>query len=305
MVETVDIDVTFDFRSDSAGRDPDSASPTLKRYHQALWSKPLPNGEYLHLTTDNCSYLRYKDMYFGSDSITASFRYERNKELLRQVEQIIPSPSEYFENYEHKAYTIGGEIIFPKHQGSINQTRGCSKKICDRWDLTLECIRRYYAGEPSPLDAALQRDKDFFELFKDFKGYVDFFLLQDCVNEKYQVKLWLDTPLFENDPMPKTTEDYFSWINSQLDFVKKRSKRITDYWMRNEKSEIELGEDELTTEMHYELLKDEVSHFDLMVYAASGAISGGMSKENACKKYNITVEEYDSNIDRVLNDPSW
>ena len=229
MVETVDIDVYFDFRSDSAGRDPDYASPTLKRYHQTLWSKPLPNGEFLRLTTDNCSYLRYKDMCFGSDSITASFRYKRNEELLRQVEQAVPSLWEYFEKYEHKAYTIGGEIIFPKHQGSINQARGCSKKICDRWDLTLECIRRYYAGEPSPLAVALHRDRDFFDLFIDFKGYVDFFLLQDCINEKYQVKLWLDTPLFENDPMPTTTEDYFNWINSQLNFVKKRAKRIAEY----------------------------------------------------------------------------
>jgi hypothetical protein len=75
----------------------------------------------------------------------------------------------------------------------------------------------------------LHRDKDFFELFTDFKGYVDFFFLQDCVNEKYQVKLWLDTSLFEDSPMPKTTEDYFSWINSQLDFVKKRTKRIAEY----------------------------------------------------------------------------
>ena len=305
MIGKADIDITFDFRSDSKGPDPDTSSPTLKRYHQALWSKPLPNGEYLHLTTDNCSYLRYKDMYFGSDSITASFRYERNRDLLRHVEQAMPSLSEYFDRYEHKTYTIGGEIIFPKHQGSINQARGCSRKICDRWDLTLECIRRYYAGEPSPLDAALHRDEDFFELFTDFKGYVDFFLLQDCVNEKYQVKLWLDTQLFENDPMPKTVDEYLSWINSQLDFVEKRAKRIADYCRENEMIIIERSNDELTTEMHYELLEGEVSHFDLMVYAASGAICGGMSKENACKKYNITVEEYDSNIDRVLNDPSW
>lgn len=63
--------------------------------------------------------------------------------------------------------------------------------------------------------------------------------------------------------------------------------------------------DELTTEMHYEFLKGDVSHFDLMVYAASGAISGGISKEKACKRYGITVEEYETNIKRVLSDPSW
>src|SRR3954449_9843711 len=40
-----DIDVTFDFRSDTPpGRDPDALSPTLRRYHKLLWSKPLPSG---------------------------------------------------------------------------------------------------------------------------------------------------------------------------------------------------------------------------------------------------------------------
>ena len=39
------IDTTFDFRSDTPpGQDPDACSPTLRRYHQLLWSKPLPNG---------------------------------------------------------------------------------------------------------------------------------------------------------------------------------------------------------------------------------------------------------------------
>ena len=37
------IDITFDFRSDSSGKDPDSYSPTLNAYHKTLWSKQLPN----------------------------------------------------------------------------------------------------------------------------------------------------------------------------------------------------------------------------------------------------------------------
>ena len=39
------IDITFDFRSDAKGRDPDAYSPTLNAYHKILWSKELPNGE--------------------------------------------------------------------------------------------------------------------------------------------------------------------------------------------------------------------------------------------------------------------
>lgn len=227
MIGKTDIDITFDFRSDSSGRDPDTSSPTLKSYHQALWSKPLPNGQVLRLTTDNCNYLRWGEMFFGSDSITASFRW--NKRLIAQIEPFIPSFSEYLENYLRKTYTIGGTIIFPKHQGSINQARGCSSKIRDRWDLTLECIRRFYNGESSPLEATLQKDKAFFDLFVDFKGYVDFFFLQDCVDEDYHVKIWLDTPLFEDNPIPMNVEDYCRWINSQLDFVEKRAKRIAEH----------------------------------------------------------------------------
>ena len=228
-LDLTNIDILFDVRTDSACRDPDSASPTLKAYHQALWSKPLPNGQSLCLTTEDCSYLRWGDMYFGSDSITASFRYKRNEELLNQVAQTVPSFSDYIENYLHKAYTIGGTIIFPKHTGSINQSRGCDKKICDRWDLTMECIHRYYDGEPSPLDAVLKKDKAFFDLFVDFKGYVDFFFLQDCVDENYNVKLWLDTPLFEDNPMPKNVEEYCRWIELQLEFVFSRGMRMKSY----------------------------------------------------------------------------
>ena len=39
-----EIDANFDMRSDANGRDPDESSKTLRRYHQLLWSKPLPNG---------------------------------------------------------------------------------------------------------------------------------------------------------------------------------------------------------------------------------------------------------------------
>lgn len=43
------IDTRFDFYSDSGGRDPDMYSPTLQKYHQKLWSKPLPNGKIFDL----------------------------------------------------------------------------------------------------------------------------------------------------------------------------------------------------------------------------------------------------------------
>ena len=51
--DTMAIDITSDFRTDSNGKDPDLASPTLRRYHRLLWSKPLPTGSLVeHLAAE-------------------------------------------------------------------------------------------------------------------------------------------------------------------------------------------------------------------------------------------------------------
>jgi hypothetical protein len=44
------IDITFDFRTDATGKnpDPDASSPTLLRYHRLLWSKPLPSSRHFN-----------------------------------------------------------------------------------------------------------------------------------------------------------------------------------------------------------------------------------------------------------------
>lgn len=173
------------------------------------------------------NYLTWQNYRFGSDSITASFRYKNYKYMIEKIANFLPNYHEFVENYINKCYTIGGSIIFPKLQGGINQRRGCSRSICDRWDLTLECIRSFYLGKTSPLYDVLESNKDFFSLFVDFKGYVDFFFLQDCVTNDYQnVKFWLGNGEFELNPLPKTIQEYLLWIENELDFVEKRNKRI-------------------------------------------------------------------------------
>ena len=76
------------------------------------------------------------------------------------------------------SYTIGGMMVFPgnriKGKWTINQARGCLKNISDRFDLTVECIRRHYARQSSPLGETLARYNDSFALFEDFSGYADF-----------------------------------------------------------------------------------------------------------------------------------
>lgn len=226
-MELKNIDISFDVQSDSHGKDPDSASETLKTYHQLLWSKQLPNGESFDLIKGKGYYLKWKDFYLGSDSITVSFLNGRKP--IKDLETQIPNFEEFKRDYWHETYTIGGSIIFPQNSWSMNRARGCHPRICDRWDLTLECIKRFYNQEPSPLDKALYKSESFFRLFIDFKGYVDFFLLQDCVDDNYNVKLWLNTALFETMPLPKTIDIYLKWIESQRNFVKQRGLRINDY----------------------------------------------------------------------------
>lgn len=73
---------------------------------------------------------------------------------------------------EDLGYTIGSSIVFPGFRvdgkATIKGARGFHPRIADRFDLTLECIRRYYVGQDSPLANALLRYGEFFALFDDF-----------------------------------------------------------------------------------------------------------------------------------------
>ena len=241
------IDIGFDFTLDSqnywdgfwernsglgAGQvDPDTASKTLQRYHQILWSRELPCGETMDLSCGTGPYyLTWKDFRFGSDTIILGFRYQKLQQLMEEVSRMLPDYKKYAEDLVHKAYTIGGTTIFPKHVNSINQRKGTNQLIGDRWDLTLECIRRYYRGEHSALYETLTKDKEFFDLFVDFKGYVEFFLFQDCVTEDYtKVDIWLGDGGFTQSPFPKNAQEYFSFMDRQFSFLDKRNKRIDQF----------------------------------------------------------------------------
>ncbi len=236
------IEINFDFTTDTPQFwenywkneiggvfvDPDTESKTLKKYHKLIWSKQLPNGDFMNLIEGHgANYLTWKNFSFGSDSIITSFRYKKYKLMIKQLMEFLPDYKKFMEDYTRKSYTIGGSIIFPKIKGSINQIRGFNPFIKDRFDLTLECIRKYYNKETSPLYETLLKNKDFFDLFVDFRGYVNYFYLQDLVNDDYtSIKFWLGNGFFEKNPFPKTVEEYLLWINRQLEFVKKRNERI-------------------------------------------------------------------------------
>ena len=225
------IDTSFDFRTDANRKDPDSYSPTLNEYHRLLWSKELPNGEVMELKPEGPPYtLNWKDFVLSSDSIIVELKYKKNQRIIDQVCAFVDDPDAYYENLLRRSYSAGGMIIFPKHSNSINQRRGTSSFISDRWDLTLECIRKYYIGEDSPLYKVIESDKEFFDLFVDFKGYVDFFLLQDCVSDDYsRVDIWCGDATFEKSGLPETVDDYFEFIRKEHEFLDKRNLRIKKY----------------------------------------------------------------------------
>lgn len=100
--------------------------------------------------------------------------------------------------------TIGAFILFPNKRidgkYTINQARGINTLINDRFDLTLECIRRYYKAEKSPLYETFLRYNRFFELFETFEGYVNFFLLNDLLDNHGKIKFYLPFDEFKTRP---------------------------------------------------------------------------------------------------------
>ena len=227
------IDVTFDFRSDTPGypkNDPDARSPTLRSYHKLLWSKPLPSGVMFELvdTTPRVSlhhHSRLGEFRLASDAVIPTFRKEAR--IARVIEQ---TPDEHAA-FMRIGYTIGGMMLFPGNcigrKMTINGARGFHPRIKDRFDLTVECIRRHYLNADSPLRATIARYSDFFSLFGDFRGYVDFFLLQDLVTEDCSaVRFFSPFDDFTTSPVPGTIEAYRAYRELAIKFIEARNSRI-------------------------------------------------------------------------------
>ncbi|MCG3740686.1 DUF6994 family protein [Vibrio cincinnatiensis] len=229
------IDTNFNMYTDANGRDPDATSPTLRTYHRLLWSKPLPSGDPFDLLDDKPGHYLFHssalgDFSLGSDAITHSYKNQIKKRWL--TEQVPNQVQELFDI----GSTIGAYIIFPNkridRKQTINQARGISRLIDDRFDLTLECIRRFYISEPNPLDETIKRYTSFFQLFGTFEGYVDFFLLNDLVDERGDVKFYLPFDDFQSPPEFKDVEDYLLYKNRVGLFVEARNKRIDEYTIK-------------------------------------------------------------------------
>ena len=225
------IDFDFDFYSDASGGDPDSTSKTLRKYHQFLWSRTLPNGKKFTLEMVNNKYLYHNselgEFILGSDAITHSYRNHKKKQWL--IKQISKEANELFT----VGKTIASYVIYPKNKinnkHTINQARGVNKMIDDRFDLTLECIKLFYSGKSSPLYDVLNRYKNFFDLFENFNGYIDYFFLNDLIDENGNIKFYLPFDNFKTKPGFNCIEDYMEYKKNVTKFILARKQRIKIY----------------------------------------------------------------------------
>lgn len=232
MGEFDEIDGDYNFFDDTPpGKDPDSHSPTLRRYHRLLWSKPLPDGRpfELHAGRARSPCLVYEAdgtrIVLGSDTIATRHR----KKLSHLYAQL---PAEVNDAFRQRAYTISGFMIFPVTQGSINQNRGTHPRIQDRWDLTLEAIRRFYEGGASPLTTTIDRYASFFALFDSFDGYINHFHLRDFVDASGAVRILLPfdrvepADPFELPVLPSDLPTYVRYLLESLELFEARRLRI-------------------------------------------------------------------------------
>ncbi|WP_372432840.1 DUF6994 family protein [Arthrobacter tumbae] len=249
-------DTSFDYKTDTPARtrpDADRDSQRLRLDHELLWSKELSSGVHFRPSVPilprerRGNYLMFEDtaggrFVYGSDAITNSYgRWLRPKSL---VDAITSLNEEQQALYLNPTYTIGSAMIWPvrsKDRPTMNTARGLRLRIADRMDLTLECIRRHYSGEPaSPLADVINAYADFFALFDGFSEFVEFFHLQDLVTPDYDaVEFHLPFDNFKRSGAPSTTEDYVTYREATLKFIEARQRRMAE-WVMEHHPEIEV-----------------------------------------------------------------
>ncbi len=240
---SVDIDPDEDFASYYGdGGDPDRDCERLYVWHRALWGRGeagvarfrldviYDRGYGLSLHAEDGS-----EFWLGSDGMiptwsSAGWTKRFSADLVAEIDKDA-------DDFYRVASTIGGYIVFPRNRRgqtgwTINQARGMHSAIADRFDLTLECIRRHYT-EPSaknPLGERLAHYADFFELFGDFDRYVRFFLLDDLLTQdRGAVRSLMSGEPVSDFPSPAfalTPAAYAEYRRRSIAFVSARNNRI-------------------------------------------------------------------------------
>lgn len=164
------------------------------------------------------------EFQLSSDTVVPSFR---KHPLVAEFRSLMPE--EEIAEFNFLGHTIGATMVWPAQRvngkNTINGARGFHPRIKDRFDLTLECVRRYYVGQTSPLAEVLERYASFFALFRDFAGFVEFFLLRDAVDAG-AVRFSMPFDGFEHGAVPESVDAYRAYKANALAFIRARNERI-------------------------------------------------------------------------------
>jgi hypothetical protein len=75
----------------------------------------------------------------------------------------------------------------------------------------------------------LARYRDFFAPFEEFRGYVDFWLLQDLITDDYSaVRFFTPFDEFKPPAIPQDPHTYKGVPATRIEFVEARNRRMTD-----------------------------------------------------------------------------
>lgn len=175
----------------------DCDAKSVRLYEQMMeWlnGRTLPNGNTLNL-----EYKGKFSLMSGNISLTGDNMFTRFCGRVPQLtESLEKKKGVNWESYQQQiirsGWQIGGEIVFPCHRNSLNGMRGLNRKIMDRFDLTLECIKNYYEGKGSPLSWVIEADRERFEQFVSFSGFlvllISFCLTTGLMNNIKSLTSW-------------------------------------------------------------------------------------------------------------------
>lgn len=136
--------------------------------------------------SDNTIHQTLKDQLYnlGVDYIGPSRYYLTKQKIKEDIIALISISSRF----------IGGHILFPTNQfevnkqlKSLNQLR--SYRFKERLDYFLLELKKWYANqnEIKEIERVFNGNKEWFLQYGNFNGYIDYYLLNDFVDENYNV----------------------------------------------------------------------------------------------------------------------
>ncbi len=139
--------------------------------------------------------------------------YRASRWLAPIIDQI---PEVEREEFMRIGYTIGGMMVFPANRVdgkmTINGARGCHPRIKDRFDLTVECIRRHYLERAQPAGRHARPVRRLLRPVRRLRGLRG--LLPPAgpgQRGRFAVRFFMPFEDFTASPLPATVDAYLGY----------------------------------------------------------------------------------------------